>query len=203
MPAAKRLKEAETPSSGGEPPLMGERLRALRKNRGMTLHQLSALSGLSPGYLSQIERNISHPSIRALSDVARVFGVSMSRLFETPEQGQGDVSQFIVRGGARTVMNLTPGIREEVLSPDLDGPLKLFSTVIAPGMSSGPSGMRHKGAEGGLVTQGVLELTLGEQTYLLRAGDSFTFSSQVHHRFSNPGKQPTVVVWAIAVDAPS
>jgi len=183
------------------PALMGGRIRALRKNAGMTLAQLSAATGLSIGYLSQIERDLSHPSIRTLSDIAAVFNVSMGWLFQTPDPARTSESRYIVRRNERGVMNLTPGIREEVLSPDLDGPLKLFSTTVQPGAASGPEMMSHKGAEGGLVVSGTLTMVLEGQAYRLGAGDSFAFPSHVAHRFFNEGSQPAVIVWSIAVDA--
>lgn len=188
--------EAET-----EPPLMGERLRLLRKEAGLTLAQVSERSGLSVGYLSQIERDLSHPSIRALSDIAKVLEVSMGWLFQTPDPARNEESRFIVRRDERGVMHLTSGIREEVLSPDLDGPLKLFSTTIQPGAESGPEGTSHKGVEGGLVISGELTLILDGTAHRLREGDSFSFPGQVSHRFRNDTAWPAVVVWSLASEA--
>lgn len=104
------------------PKLMGKKLRALRKDAGLTLAQLSAKSGLSVGYLSQIERDISHPSIRSLTDLATIFDVSMGWLFDTPDPERSDEGKYIVRRENRGIMNLTPGIREEVLSRTLKAP---------------------------------------------------------------------------------
>ncbi len=186
---------------GNEPALMGRRIRDLRKAAGLTLAQVSAKTGLSISYLSQIERNISHPSIRALSDIADAFDVSMGWLFRSEmRQGPGE-GRYVVRRHERGVMDLTPGIREEVLSPDLDGPLKLFSTTLQPGAESGTSATSHKGAEAGLVVSGEMVLYLEDESYRLRAGDSFAFSSQVPHRFLNDTREPAVIVWSVAVDS--
>ncbi len=184
--------------AGAEPALMGERLRVLRKEAGLTLAQVSERSGLSVGYLSQIERDLSHPSIRALSDIAKVFGVSLGWLFQTPDPARSNESRFIVRRDERGVMHLTSGIREEVLSPDLDGPLKLFSTTIQPGAENDPDGTSHKGVEGGLVLSGELTLILDGTSHRLREGDSFSFPGQLSHRFRNDTTWPTVVVWSLA-----
>ncbi len=183
-----------------EPPLMGKRLRVLRKEAGLTLAQVSERSGLSVGYLSQIERDLSHPSIRALADIAKVFDVSMGWLFQTPDPERNQESRYIVRRDERGVMHLTAGIREEVLSPDVDGPLKLFSTTVQPGAESGPESFSHEGVEGGLVISGELTLILDGTDYRLREGDSFAFPSRVHHRFRNDTTWPAVIVWSLAMD---
>lgn len=196
-----RANKELAPGNAEDMALMGSKIRALRKDAGMTLAQLSERTGLSIGYLSQVERDISHPSIRTLTDIANVFDVSMGWLFQTPAPEQRDEGHFVVRGDKRGVMHLTPGIREEVLSPDLDGPLKLFLTTLQPGASSSSSNTSHKGAEAGLVLSGTLDLMLEGQTYQLETGDSFSFSSRVPHRFSNQSGEPVVVVWSIAVDA--
>ncbi len=186
--------------TNAEPPLMGGRLRALRKEAGLTLVQLSKRSGLSVGYLSQIERDLSHPSIRALSDIAKVYGISMGWLFQAPDPARSEESRFIVRRADRGVMHLTAGIREEVLSPDLDGPLQLFSTTVQPGAVSGRDNTSHKGVEGGLVVSGELTLILNGEAYHLREGDSFAFPSHVPHRFRNDTAWPAVIVWSLAQD---
>lgn len=180
---------------------MGARIRALRKEANMTLAQLSDASGLSVSYLSQIERDISHPSIRALSDIAKVLNVSMAWLFQAPDPGRSAESRHIVRWHERGVMHLTAGIREEVLSTDIDGPLKLFSTTLQPGAISSDLPMSHKGAEAGLVLEGTFTLILGDETYDLGPGDSFSFHSRMPHRFYNRGLEPAVIVWSMAVDA--
>ncbi len=181
----------------GEPALMGSRIRALRKEAGLTLVQLSKRSGLSIGYLSQIERDLSHPSIRALTDIARVFNISMGSLFKTPDPARSEESRFIVHRNDRVSMNLTAGIREEVLSPDLDSPLKLFSTTLQPGAESGPEPTSHHGIEAGLVVSGEFTLVLNDKAYHLREGDSFSFPSQVAHRFYNASRWPVVVLWSL------
>ncbi|GAB5469742.1 MAG: cupin domain-containing protein [Rhodospirillales bacterium] len=179
---------------------MGGRIRTLRKEAGLTLAQLSERTGLSVGYLSQIERDLSHPSIRALSDIAKVFKVNMGWLFQTPDPARNQEASYVVRRDERGTMNLTRGIREEVLSPDLDGPLKLFVTTLQPDAESGPEQTSHKGVEAGLVISGELMLVLDDKRYRLREGDSFSFPSRVSHRFYNEGRQPVTVVWSMAVD---
>lgn len=183
-----------------DPPLMGARLRALRKDRDLTLAQVSQRSGLSVGYLSQIERDLSHPSIRALSDIARVFDVSIGWLFQAPDPARSQESRFVVRRSERGVMHLTSGIREELLTPDLDGPLKLFSTTVQPGAQSAPESTSHKGVEAGLVVSGELTLILDGNLHRLREGDSFSFPGKVQHRFRNDTAWPVVVIWSLAFE---
>ena len=79
---------------------LGADLRSLRKSRGLTLSRLAKITGKSVGWLSQVERNLSEPSINDLRDLAKALDIRMSMLFgqakAVPEE-----AGFVVRQGAR------------------------------------------------------------------------------------------------------
>ena len=94
---------------------LGADLRSLRKSRGLTLSRLAKITGKSVGWLSQVERNLSEPSINDLRDLAKALDIRMSMLFgqakAVPEE-----ADFVVRQGARrTIGSNEAGLVEELL----------------------------------------------------------------------------------------
>ncbi|GGC66317.1 helix-turn-helix domain-containing protein [Chelatococcus reniformis] len=184
------------PEEGGDDTQIGEQIRALRKIKGFTLQQMAEGAGISTGYLSQIERNRSKLPIGVLKKIANLLGVQMSWFFQPETLGPAEERDLIVRAHRRRKMSFTgTGIREELLSPNLNGPLELLLSTIAPGSDS--DFYSHDGAEAGLVIEGVLDLWIGDKSFRLQVGDSFSFDSNQQHRCANPGEQPTKVVWVI------
>ena len=176
---------------------MGREIRNLRKVRGMTLAQLAGASGLSVSFISQIERGLSTPSVKALHDIAQVLGVNISWFFEGPQLAPIEERDCIVRADRRRRLTFSSGIADYLLSPSLSGQLELLKSTFEPGASSGDEPYTHKGEEAGIVVSGSLELWIGKQRHLLRPGDSFGFYSSTPHRYRNPGDIETVVIWAI------
>lgn len=175
--------------------LIGGQIRELRKVKGMTLQQVAGAADISVGYLSQIERNQSRLPIGVLRRVSAALGVHMSWFFQATESPAHE-RDWIVRAPNRRRLNFTGlGIVEELLSPNLSGPLELLLSTIEPGADSGE--YSHEGAEAGLVIAGTLDLWIGERFFQLREGDSFSFRSTDVHRCANPGDVPTKVVWVI------
>jgi transcriptional regulator with XRE-family HTH domain len=175
---------------------IGEQIRELRRIKGMTLQQVAGAVGISTGYLSQIERNRSKLPIGVLKRIADLLGVHMNWFFQPETAGPPEERDIIVRAGRRRKMSFTgTGIGEELLSPNLNGPLELLLSTIAPGSDS--DYYSHDGVEAGLVVEGTLDLWVGERYFRLEAGDSFSFKSTVPHRCANPGATPAQVVWVI------
>ena len=176
---------------------IGEQIRELRKIKGVTLQEMADRVGISVGYLSQIERNRSKLPIGVLKSIADVLEVNMNWFFQNeavsvPE----DERDIIVREGNRREMVFTGiGISEELLSPNLSGPLELLLSTIEAKADSGE--YSHNGAEAGLVVAGRLELWIGGRYFLLNSGDSFSFRSTETHRIRNPDDAPAKVVWVI------
>lgn len=186
--------DAETDAAEEE--FIGEQIRALRRIKGLTLQQVAEQADISTGYLSQIERNRSKLPIGVLKRIANVLGVQMNWFFQPETLSPPEERDVIVRAGRRRKMIFTgTGISEELLSPNLLGPLEVLMSTIEPGADS--DFYSHDGYEAGLVTEGTLDLWIGEKSFRLEAGDSFSFSSTEQHRCANPGTVPTRVVWVI------
>jgi transcriptional regulator with XRE-family HTH domain len=176
---------------------MGRQIRELRKARGMTLAELSSRTGLSVSYVSQVERSVSSPSVIALYEISRALGVNVSYFFADGGSDEDSERAFIVRAGRRRKVVFEAGAVDELLSPNLSGSLEILMSHLPPGSVSGARPYTHEGEEGGVIMEGQMELWIADKHFVLSKGDSFAFSSTLPHRYGNPGKTETVVIWAI------
>jgi transcriptional regulator with XRE-family HTH domain len=193
---ADSMPEAASEAAAGLERQVGEQIRELRVIKRLTLQQLAEMVGVSVGYLSQIERNRSKLPIGTLRKICDVLGVHMSWFFPSTPAGPPEERALIVRARNRRSMSFTGlGINEQLLSPNLSGPLELLLSTIEPGADSGE--YAHEGSEAGVVIYGSMELWINGQYFLLEEGDSFSFKSTEPHRCRNPGEVPAKIVWVI------
>ena len=175
---------------------IGEQLRELRQVKNLTLRHVADKAGISVSYLSQLERNQSRLPIGVLKKLADVLGVHMNWFFQRTGDGDATERDVVVRAANRRRMSFTGlGITEELLSPNLSGPLELLVSTIEPGADS--EDYSHDGAEAGLVMSGTLDLWVAGRYFRLLEGDSFSFRSTEVHRCANPTESPTKVLWVI------
>jgi transcriptional regulator with XRE-family HTH domain len=181
---------------------VGRRIRDLRRVRQFSLETIAARTDLSIGFLSQIERGLSSPSLRVLATLADVLGVGIAALFGASPGGEGAADQVVTRGQQRPELKLwRTGVSKQLLSPaSADNRLNLFLVHLAPGGSTGDELYTHDGEEAGLVLDGEMLLTVDSETWALKTGDSFRFASRRPHRFSNPAQDAkAVVLWVNCV----
>ena len=175
---------------------LGADLRALRKARDKTLSDLAGQLGRSVGWLSQVERDLSEPSISDLRQIAGVLGVPMSLLFghdSAPAHEQGHV----VRAGARRPMGSgEEGLIEELLSPDLTDDFEVIHSTFQPGSRMQTPAQRPT-QEVGYIISGQLDLRIAERCFTVGPGDSFRFRGEPY-AWANPYDSPAVVIWVIA-----
>ena len=177
------------------PQSLGADLRALRKARGRTLSDLSEALGRSVGWLSQVERGLSEPTISDLRAIAGALGVPMSLLFvsDAPDTEKG----YVVRSGARRPMGSgEEGLIEELLSPDLTDDFEMVHSTFQPRSRMQVPATRPT-QEVGYVLSGKLELRIGGREFSVGPGDSFRIRGEEFH-WSNPHDTPCVAIWVIA-----
>ncbi len=177
--------------------IIGKRIREFRKVKRMTLKELAFASRLSTGYISLIERDLCTPSIKALHDLATALEINISWFFPNADEDPGPESKTVVRKANRRILRFESGIRDELLCPSLGGELELLSCYFEPGASSGDEPYSHESEEAGVIISGQLDLWVAGDRFELAAGDSFHFDSRKPHRYCNPGKTETHVIWAI------
>ena len=175
---------------------LGADLRALRKARGVTLTDLAEQLGRSVGWLSQVERDKSEPSIGDLRAIAAVLGVPISLLFghsasPAPEAG------YVVRQGARRQIGTGEGgLIEELLSPDLTDDFEMVHSTFAPDSRAGEI-IQRPTQEVGYLIAGRLDLMIDGTTHTIHPGDSFRIRGEPHE-WINPYDEPAVAIWVIA-----
>lgn len=188
--------ETPAPPSAPAQAQIGEQIRELRRLKRMTLQQLAEAIGVSISHMSQIERDRAKLPIGTLRSICDALGVHITWFFPAENAGAPEERNFIVRAKNRRRMSFTGlGINEELLSPNLSGPLEVLMSTLEPGADSGE--YHHDGAEAGVVVEGELELWINDLYFRLEVGDSFSFKSTETHRCRNPGTTPTKVVWVI------
>jgi transcriptional regulator with XRE-family HTH domain len=176
--------------------LVGTRLRLRRLARRATLQELANKSGLSVGLVSQIERNLTTPSLRSLRQICDALEMPMGWLFEPPPNPPDEI---IVRAGNRRRMDLGPGAMvKELLSPDTVLDIQIIRIIIQPGGTSGDKPYNNPvGAKCGTVISGRLGLEIAGKEYVLEKDDSFAFRAQEMHRFWCVGDSPTELIWVV------
>lgn len=174
----------------------GAMLRHARKVKRLRLKDVAAEVGCSESLLSKIECDKATPSLRILHRIVTALDTSIATLF-SDQQG---VDVTIYHSGDHPVVAIGNGthqdaIRLERLTPHSDGQsLEGNVHVVAPGASNGGE-IKHVGEEVGYVIEGEFELTVGNTTYHLNAGDSFFFRSELPHSYRNPGEVQARVLW--------
>ena len=182
---------------------VGRRLRALRQERCLSLEKVAASTGLSIGFISQVERGLSSPSLRVLALLADTLQTGIGGLFE-PSAAKPEPDPIVVFEKDRPELQLwRAGITKQLLTPagGMHG-LSLFHMVLKPRASTGEAPFSHDGEEAGLVLEGRLTLVVEARTLDLAEGDSFRFASRRPHRFGNPAARArTVVLWVNVLGA--
>ncbi|SNR65364.1 helix-turn-helix domain-containing protein [Puniceibacterium sediminis] len=177
-------------------PTLGADLRALRKARHLTLAELASRLGRSVGWLSQVERDLSEPSVSDLRHISAALDVSLSTLFGQAG-GPAEEAGHIVRCGARrTIGSGTAGLVEELLSPDLTDDFEVVHSTFQPHSQIREMVIRPT-QEVGYLVSGQLDLEIGKARFTLNPGDSFRIRGEPF-RWINPYDAPAVAIWVIA-----
>ncbi len=166
---------------------LGERLRALRRERGLTLEVLAGRSGVSRAMISKLERGEKNPTLVVAAKVAEGLEVSLSQLVGV-EEGRAVV---VVPRERRMIMrDPETGFERQLLSPSFGGRgIEFVRNVVPEGSSSGEFPPHRRGvAEYVVVERGRLRAYIGGEDYLLDEGDALYFEADVPHRFENAGE---------------
>jgi DNA-binding transcriptional MerR regulator/quercetin dioxygenase-like cupin family protein len=169
--------------------LPGQRFRRLRTRRGLSLAQVARSTGVSVGFLSSLERGQMRSSVATLRRIARFYRTNILSLFETA----GD-NPRLVRPAQRKVLETNAGVRMELLAWG-NTAMEPHLFRVKPGGGSGES-YTHEGEEFLHVLRGTFEIWLGKiEHYRLSTGDSLYFESSTPHRWRNPGRAETWLLW--------
>lgn len=173
---------------------IGIRLQAVRKAKGLSQRELAKRVGVTNSTISLIEQNKVSPSVSSLKKVLDGIPISLADFFtldlgdtgdspfypqaEQPDLGNNEIHYFLV--GQHRPNRQMCVLRE----------------VMPPGSDTGESMLEHDGEEGGVIVQGRVEVTVGEQACVLGPGEGYYFESRTPHRFRNIGDTDAVIVSA-------
>lgn len=175
---------------------IGQRIKKLRSQRGLTLEEVAERSNCTPGFLSQLERDKAAPGITTLYSIAEALGVKVTDFFPdlvTPTK--------VTRKDSRESFHFEgSAIHYSLLSTKFsNGSLGVFLMTIKPKDQALPTDdfRAHKGEEFCYVLDGVLRLWVGNEAHDLYPGDSIYFKSSLKHRIENRGSHPAVAFYLI------
>lgn len=183
---------------------VGRRLRQVRTLAGWSQRQLAARAGVPSSQISTIEQNKSSPSVASLRKILGGLPLTMAAFFE-PDPPPADA----VFHRPADLLDLTSRLTRH--APGASGDrtltlrqvgnarahnLQILQESYAPGADTGAAMLAHASHEGGIVLRGEIELTVGDQVRVLKAGDAYLFDSRLPHRFRNTGDSVVEIVSA-------
>ena len=178
-------------------PTFGWGIRDVRKRLKLSLKQVAASTDLSIGFLSQIERGISSPTLKVLTSLSDVLQLSVAELIDPHLPGlESETVRTRSQSGAMMLL-WRSGIRKLALagSTEQSSPRFSFSLLeFEPGATAGDELYTHSGEEAGYVVEGQLRLIVRNKRWILEPGDSFHFSSCDPHTFKNESAGKTTIV---------
>ena len=168
---------------------IGNKIRELRTRKGLTLEELASRSELTKGFLSQLERDLTSPSIDSLSDILEALGTNLAEFFQEDKNDQFVFRAedfFVDERESCTVNWIVPNTQKNQMEPILlELPAGGESFEIEP----------HNGEEFGYVLSGSLKIILGARIERVKRDESFYFRPTAPHRLVNAGKTPCRVLW--------
>jgi transcriptional regulator with XRE-family HTH domain len=180
---------------------IGRRVLELRQAHGYSLRDLARLSGLSPSFLSQVERGRGEPSISALKRIASALEVELLYFFSKTKDAE---SKMVARAGTGQRLPAMKGVEFRLLTNEPDSRLEPIYGRYEPGGQTGEEPMVHNTApsavEWGMVLTGRFKVWVGDDVFILNPGDSIFFQSSLPHRIQNISDDVGEYIW---VNAPA
>ena len=168
---------------------IGNKLKELRVLKGLTQEELADRSELSKGFISQLERNLTSPSITTLMDILQCLGTSIGEFFnEAPDEqivfGKQDYFVKEDTEYKNEIKWIIPNAQKNTMEP-------IYLTLEAGGSTCPDT--PHEGEEFGYVLQGAVSIHLGNKTYKAKKGESFYYTADKTHFLSS--KSGAVLIW--------
>ena len=154
---------------------IGYRIKQLRTKNNLTLEELASRCELTKGFLSQLERNLTSPSIATLQDIVEALGTTLAKFFQEETEEKlvfTDDDYFVDEREECTIHWIVPNAQKNEMEPILlELPTQGQSHEVAV----------HEGEEFGYVLQGSICIHLGNKTYRAKKGESFYFTPDKKH----------------------
>ena len=170
---------------------IGARIKALRMKKGLTLEELGSRTELTKGFLSQLERNLTSPSLATLEDIVEALGVTMAGFFTEDEQEQvvfTKEDEFVDEQEGRVLHWVVPNAQKNLMEP--------LVLELAPGSSS-QEVEPHEGEEFGYVLSGRIAIVRESDArkLIVKKGETFYLKGNQTHSLVNTGSGKAMVLW--------
>ena len=171
---------------------LGEKIKELRNKQGLTQEELADRAELSKGFISQLERDMTSPSIATLEDLLQCLGTTRGEFFMEEQEEEQIVfteEDFFVKKDEEyknQIKWIIPNAQKNCMEP--------VRLTLKPGGSS-DTHLPHAGEEFGYVLKGTVRVFYGGRTYTVRAGESFYFQAGKKHRLENNGNRDAILIW--------
>lgn len=169
-------------------------IRDLRKHKNMTLGDLAQKIDRSVGFLSQVERGLSRPTVADLTAISETLGVPTTYFYNL---NKPRALRWVTRPGERRTLYYAGGITDMLASPTISGGFSMLESLLAPGATSGDGHLNDSSEQGGFVLEGELTLWLenDEDPVTLGPNDSFQLPPHAQFRYANLTDKATRVLW--------
>ena len=171
---------------------IGPKIKQLRMLNGLTQEELADRSELSKGFISQLENDVTSPSIATLEDILQCLGTTLSEFFseedshvqkvfgpedyfEKKDDELGSMTEWIIPNAQKNRMEPIRLTLQSGACTEIDSP--------------------HEGEEFGYVLSGRILLHLGDECHKVKKGESFYYPASCNHYLENPGKTPAIILW--------
>ncbi|GAA1623541.1 helix-turn-helix domain-containing protein [Leucobacter chromiireducens subsp. solipictus] len=173
---------------------IGFRLRVAREERGMTISSVADFTGLTKGFISQVERGLASASISSLAAICDALTMPMGRLFDPPKIYVNRLAE------RKPAMLMGDGVADTILTPPGQSDVQVIETWVEPGGGFEPEPYRLPvDREFVVVLAGELELRIEAETFLLAEGDTMSFDARHAHIWRNPSEtERTRVMWVLS-----
>jgi len=172
---------------------LGKKIRHIRQLKGLNLTQVAEKIDKTTSYLSQVERGLAEPSIKALREISKALDVPMFYFLMDARNNRS-----IVRKNERKILKFPDShLTFELLTPDLNHEMEIIKIELEPGASTYEKPSSHKGEEFILILEGKMEIQIGNEFHELYEGDSIYFVASIPHKTTNISDKNLVFVSAV------
>ncbi len=168
---------------------IGAKIKDLRLKNQLTQEELADRCELTKGYISQLENDLTSPSIATLKDILNGLGITLGEFFSGDDEEKivfTDEDQFEKKNEDNTIRWLVPTAQKNSMEP-------IIMTIEAGGTSG--KDLPHEGEEFGMILEGSVTLTVGKKEIRAKEGDTFYFRSSKTHYIKNAGKKQAKIIW--------
>lgn len=168
---------------------IGSKIKRIRKLHGLTQEELANRCDLTKGYISQIENDLTSPTIQTLNDMLVALGTNMGEFFSESDDEKivwQETDYFINEDFDQSMTWLVPNSQKNEMEPVI--------VTLNPNAKT-TMDMPHEGQEFGYVLEGVITLHVGSKEYKCKKGETFYFTTDRNHYIENREKKLARVIW--------